>query len=123
MPQGGGCCCGDNRESGGSPERSGHCEQGVLSWDAIAWRDHVRRFDKAMICESENLLGKLVMSFRRKQNSKRSKSIFMFLRLRQEMVYLQLYLTFEKDMTAVFLGKLITDRFTAASLLTVTDDI
>lgn len=123
MPQGGGCCCGDNRESGGSPERSGHCEQGVLSWDAIAWRDHVRRFDKAMICESENLLGKLVMSFRRKQNSKRSKSIFMFFRLRQEMVYLQLYLTFEKDMTAVFLGKLITDRFTAASLLTVTDDI
>lgn len=123
MPQGGGCCCGDNRESGGSPERSGHCEQGVLSWDAIAWRDHVRRFDKAMICESGNLLGKLVMSFRRKQNSKRSKSIFMFLRLRQEMVYLQLYLTFEKDMTAVFLGKLITDRFTAASLLTVTDDI
>lgn len=77
MPQGGGCCCGDNRESGGSPERSGHCEQGVLSWDAIAWRDHVRRFDKAMICESENLLGKLVMSFRRKQNSKRSKSIIM----------------------------------------------
>ena len=110
------------RESGVSPERSGHCEQGVLSWDAIAWRDHVRRFDKAMICESENLLGKLVMSFRRKQNSKRSKSIFMFFRLRQEMVYLQLYLTFEKDMTAVFLGKLITDRFTAASLLTVTDD-
>lgn len=123
MPQGGSCCCGDNRESGGSPERSGHCEQGVLSWDAIAWRDHVRRFDKAMICESGNLLGKLVMSFRRKQNSKRSKSIFMFFRLRQEMVYLQLYLTFEKDMTAVFLGKLITDRFTAASLLTVTDDI
>ena len=122
MPQGGGCCCGDNRESGGSPERSGHCEQGVLSWDAIAWRDHVRRFDKAMICESGNLLGKLVMSFRRKQNSKRSKSIFMFFSLRQEMVYLQLYLTFEKDMTAVFLGKLITDRFTAASLLTVTDD-
>lgn len=123
MPQGGGCCCGDNRESGGSPERSGHCEQGVLSWDAIAWRDHVRRFDKAMICESGNLLGKLVMSFRRKQNSKRSKSIFMFFRLRQEMVYLQLYLTFEKDMTAVFLGKLITNRFTAASLLTVTYDI
>lgn len=123
MPQGGGCCCGDNRESGGSPERSGHCEQGVLSWDAIAWRDHVRRFDKAIICESENLLGKLVMSFRRKQNSKRSKSIFMFFRLRQEMVYLQLYLTFEKDMTAVFLGKLITNRFTAASLLTVTYDI
>lgn len=77
MPQGGGCCCGDNRESGESPERSGHCEQGVLSWDAIAWRDHVRRFDKAMICESGNLLGKLVMSFRRKQNSKRSKSIIM----------------------------------------------
>lgn len=123
MPQGGSCCCGDNRESGGSPERSGHCEQGVLSWDAIAWRDHVRRFDKAMICESGNLLGKLVMSFRRKQNSKRSKSIFMFFRLRQEMVYLQLYLTFEKDMTAVFLGKLITNRFTAASLLTVTYDI
>ena len=123
MPQGGSCCCGDNRESGGSPERSGHCEQGVLSWDAIAWRDHVRRFDKAMICESGNLLGKLVMSFRRKQNSKRSKSIFMFFCLRQEMVYLQLYLTFEKDMTAVFLGKLITDRFTAASLLTVTYDI
>lgn len=47
----------------------------------------------------------------------------MFFRLRQEMVYLQLYLTFEKDMTAVFFGKLITDRFTAASLLTVTDDI
>ena len=122
MPQGNSCDCGDNRESGESPERSGHCKQGVLSWDAIAWRDHVRRFDKAMICESENLLGKLVMSFRRKQNSKRSKSIFMFFRLRQEMVYLQLYLTFEKDMTAVFLGKLITDRFTAASLLTVTDD-
>ena len=77
MPQGNSCDCGDNRESGGSPERSGHCEQGVLSWDAIAWRDHVRRFDKAMICESENLLGKLVMSFRRKQNSKRSKSIIM----------------------------------------------
>lgn len=77
MPQGGGCCCGDNRESGGSPERSGHCEQGVLSWDAIAWRNHMRRFDKAMICESGNLLGKLVMSFRRKQNSKRSKSIVM----------------------------------------------
>lgn len=74
MPQGGSCCCGDNRESGGSPERSGHCEQGVLSWDAIAWRDHVRRFDKAMICESGNLLGKLVMSFRRKQNSKRWES-------------------------------------------------
>ena len=76
-----------------------------------------------MICKPGNLLKKLVMSFRRKQNSKRSKSIFMFFRLRQEMVYLQLYLTFEKDMTAVFLGKLITDRFTAASLLTVTDDI
>ena len=30
-----------------------------------------------MICESGNLLGKLVMSFRRKQNSKRSKSIIM----------------------------------------------
>ena len=73
-----------------------------------------------MICKPGNLLKKLVMSFRRKQNSK---SIFMFFRLRQEMVYLQLYLTFEKDMTAVFLGKLITDRFTAASLLTVTDDI
>ena len=73
MPQGNLGCCGDNRESGGSPERSGHCEQGVLSWDSIAWRDHVRRFDKAMICESGNLLGKLVMSFRRKQNSKRSK--------------------------------------------------
>ena len=71
MPQGGGCCYGDNRESGESPERSGHCEQGVLSWDAIAWRDHVRRFGKAMICESGNLLEKLVMSFRRKQNSKR----------------------------------------------------
>ena len=76
-----------------------------------------------MICKPGNLLKKLVMSFRRKQNSKRSKSIFMFFRLRQEMVYLQLYLTFEKDMTAVFFGKLITDRFTAASLLTVTDDI
>ena len=71
------CVSAEKRESGGSPERSGHCEQGVLSWDAIAWRDHVRRFDKAMICESENLLGKLVMSFRRKQNSKRSKSIIM----------------------------------------------
>ena len=47
----------------------------------------------------------------------------MFFRLRQEMVYLQLYLTFEKDMIAVFLGKLITNRFTAASLLTVTYDI
>lgn len=55
-----------------------------------------------MICKPGNLLKKLVMSFRRKQNSKRSKSIFMFFRLRQEMVYLQLYLTFEKDMTAVF---------------------
>ena len=30
-----------------------------------------------MLCESGNLLGKLVMSFRRKQNSKRSKSIIM----------------------------------------------
>ena len=83
----------------------------------------MRRFGKTMICKPGNLLKKLVMSFRRKQNSKRSKSIFMFFRLRQEMVYLQLYLTFEKDMTAVFWGKLITDRFTAASLLTVTDDI
>ena len=76
-----------------------------------------------MICKPGNLMKKFVMSFRRKQNSKRSKSIFMFFRLRQEMVYLQLYLTFEKDMTAVFLGKLITNRFTAASLLTVTYDI
>ncbi len=32
-----------------------------------------------MICESGNLLEKLVMSFRRKQNSKRSKSILWFL--------------------------------------------
>ena len=47
----------------------------------------------------------------------------MFFRLRQEMVYLQVVSDFEKDMTAVFLGKLITNRFTAASLLTVTYDI
>lgn len=38
-------------------------------------RVYVRRFDKAMICESGNLLEKLVMSFRRKQNSKRWETV------------------------------------------------
>ena len=47
---------------------------GDFSKAAIAWEIHVRRFDKALICKSENLLGKLVMSFRRKQNSKRWES-------------------------------------------------
>ena len=34
----------------------------------------MRRFGKALICKSENLLGELVKSFRRKQNSKRWES-------------------------------------------------
>ena len=79
MPQSD-CSYGDNRESGESPERSGHCKQGVMSYAgdfskaAIAWEIHVRRFDKALICKSGNLLGELVKSFRRKQNSKRWES-------------------------------------------------
>ena len=34
----------------------------------------MRRFGKALICKSGNLLGELVKSFRRKQNSKRWES-------------------------------------------------
>lgn len=71
MPQND-CSCEDNRESGESPERSGHCEAGSdvicrrFSKAVIAWEIHVRRFGKALICKSGNLLGELVKSFRRK---------------------------------------------------------
>lgn len=44
------------RESGVSPERSGHCEQGILSCLSIAY-PFARRRDSVMICKSGNLLG------------------------------------------------------------------
>ena len=43
------------RESGESPERSGHCIQGILFHKYIAY-PFVRRRDSVMICKSGNLL-------------------------------------------------------------------
>ena len=54
MPQGNSCDCGDNRESGESPERSGHCNQGVESSETIGIL--LRRMDSVLICKSGNLL-------------------------------------------------------------------
>ena len=54
----------DNRESGVSPERSGHCKQGVESSETIGIL--LRRMDSVLICKSGNLLNSFNESFRRK---------------------------------------------------------
>ena len=47
------------RESGGNPERSGHCKQGMKSEDAIG-NALLRRLDFVLICKSGNLLNSLM---------------------------------------------------------------
>lgn len=48
------------RESGESPERSGHCKQGVESSETIGIL--LRRMDSVLICKSGNLLNRLMKS-------------------------------------------------------------
>ena len=50
------------RESGESPERSGHCNQGVESSETIGIL--LRRMDSVLICKSGNLLNSFNESFR-----------------------------------------------------------
>ena len=59
-----------NRESGESPERSGHCNGGFICNMSLG--ESLRRRGMEVMPESGNLLGKsLVNSFRRRHESKR----------------------------------------------------